>query len=165
MTVIAWSPDTLTLASDSRCADGSDNTPVRKIWRLRNGYLFGGAGDAGFCSLVRHWLEKSAARLGHADAPERPEIYGNDPPSFIGLLISPEGTCFILDHYLGPIETLGGPQAVGSGASHAMALMRNGMDSAQAVRRIIEQDLADGVGGETQTLTLRVEEGKSKSCS
>lgn len=153
MTVIAWCPETRTLAADTRCADGTDNGEVRKIWRLRNGHLFGGAGDAGFCAAVRFWLERNAKNP--AAAPDRPPMYGDAPPSFIGLLISPSGQAFILDHYLAPIETLGGPQAVGSGASHALTLMRNGLNSAQAVRRIIEQQLADGVGGEVQTLTLR----------
>lgn len=161
MTVIAWHPDTLTLASDTRCADGSDNGEVRKIWRLRNGYLFGGAGDAGFCAAVRHWLERHARSK---NPPDPPKVYGDGPPCFVGLLIRPDGQCFILDHYLAPIETLGGPQAVGSGASHAITLMRNGLDSIGAVNRIIEQQLADGVGGRTQSLTLKKRKaGKSKS--
>lgn len=149
------------LASDSRCSDGSDNGEIRKIWRLRNGYLFGGAGDAGFCSLVRHWLERHAKDPSAAD---RPEIYEGVIPSFAGLLVSPAGVCFVLDHYLAPIETLGGPQAVGSGAPHALALMKTGLSAEQAISRIIEQQLADGVGGAIQVLTLNKRKaGKSKS--
>jgi len=156
MTVIAYRDGVL--VSDSRCSDGADNGQVRKIWRLRNGYLFGGAGEAGYCALVRHWLERSVSLIAAGKSPERPEIYGQEPPSFIGLLIRPDGQSFILDHYLGPIETLGGPQAVGSGASHALALMATGMSAEQAVQIIIDKQLADGVGGETQV--LRLNEGR-----
>lgn len=147
MTVIAFCDGVL--ASDTRCADGLDNTEVRKIWRLKNGYLFGGAGDAGFCNLVRQWLDKGA------DMSARPQVYGDQQPSFSGLLIRPDGQSFILDHYLGPIETLGGPQAVGSGAPHALSLMKTGMTAEQAVVTIIEKQLADGVGGRVMTLALK----------
>jgi 20S proteasome alpha/beta subunit len=150
MTVIAYCDGVL--ASDSRCSDGADNGEVQKIWRLRNGYLFGGAGEAGFCALVRHWLERSAGK----DRPkDRPEIYGQEPPCFVGLLIRPDGQCFILDHYLAPIEALPGPQAVGSGASHALTLMRVGYSAEQAVRAVIEKQMADGVGGAVQVLSLK----------
>ena len=152
MTVIAW--DGATLASDTRCGDGSDNSEIVKIWRLQNGYLFGGAGDAGFCSLVRHWLERSVAKMGKGDPPDLPKTYGDGPPTFAGLLIRPDGQCFILDQYLGPIETLGGPQAVGSGASHALTLMKTGHTAEQAVATIIREQLADGVGGRVLTLSL-----------
>ena len=150
MTVIAF--DGVTLASDSRCTDGADNNEVRKIWRLKNGYLFGGAGEAGFCAAVRHWLEIS---IGRKRSPDKPSIYGDTLPTFAGLLIRPDGMCFLLDPHLAPIETLGGPQAVGSGASHAITLMRNGHSAASAVKTIVDQQLADGVGGAIQTITLR----------
>jgi hypothetical protein len=162
MTVIAYRDGVL--ASDSRCADGSDNGEVRKIWRLKNGYLFGGAGDAGFCAAVRHWLERHARTIGKASA-DHPKVYGDCPPSFIGLLIRPDGQSFILDHYLAPIETLGGPQAVGSGASHALTLMATGMSAEQAVSTIVDKQLADGVAGRVQTLQLRAKKGKSTSRS
>lgn len=153
MTVVAYKDGVL--ASDTRCADGADNTEVRKIWRLKNGYLFGGAGDAGFCVLVKNWLERSCKLLVKGEAPGLPQIYADTPPAFIGLLIRPDGQSFILDQYLGPIETLGGPQAVGSGASHAITLMKTGHTAEQAVATIIREQLADGVGGRVLTLALK----------
>ena len=154
MTVICW--DGKTLASDSRMTDDCGITQCRKIYRLTNGSLFGGAGDAGYCALVRDWL------CSGANIKTRPDRSKYEHACFGGILISPNGDCSGIDPYLASIPISAKCYAIGSGAAHALALMSTGMTSGQAVAHIIAHQLADGVGGEVQTLDL-LRRRKSKS--
>ena len=145
MTVIAW--DGTTLAGDTRLSDGADNLTGIKIYRLPDGRLFGGSGHAGYIARVLEWL-------GRGSKPkDRPDCSKFDRGSFEGLLID-GGHCFLLDTFLAPIPITSPRVAVGSGASHAMALMAAGMTAPEAVQTIITRQLADGVGGEVMTLAL-----------
>ena len=145
MTVIAW--DGKTLAADTLMSDGSDQFQTIKIFRLKDGRLFGGAGHAGYAARVLEWLGNGSKKK------DRPDLATFAKASFEGLLI--DGCCcFLLDGYLAPIPVSGNRAAIGSGASHALTLMATGLSAAQAVQTIIDKQLADGVGGEVQTLTL-----------
>ena len=146
MTVIAY--DGETLACDSLMTDGSDQFHTLKIFRLKDGRLFGGAGHAGYAARILEWLGNGSKKK------DRPDLSVFSKGSFEGLLID-EGCCFMLDAYLAPIPIVGKRAAVGSGASHAMALMAAGYSAPDAVAFIISNNLADGVGGEVQSLTLK----------
>jgi hypothetical protein len=145
VTAIAW--DGHTLACDSLLTDGSDQFHTVKIFRLKDGRLFGGAGHAGYIGRVLEWL-------GNGSKPkDRPDCAKFDSAEFSGLLID-DRCCFMLDTYLAPIPVVGKCAAVGSGASHVMTLMTAGYKAPDAIRFVILHGLADGVGGEVQTLSL-----------
>lgn len=155
MTVVAW--DGVTLASDSQMCDGADRFHTIKVFELKDGRLLGIAGHAGYAARVLEWLGNGSKKK------DRPDFSVFAKGSFEGLLID-GGCCFMLDGYLAPIPMTGKHAAIGSGASHAMALMSTGMTAPQAVAHIIQNNLADGVGGEVQSLTLKKRKaGKSKS--
>lgn len=144
MTVIAW--DGKTLACDSRITVGSRLAGTQKIWRIR-GRLFGSAGDAVSTETAKAWL----ARGGSLN--DRPKLHDN--ADFEGVLIERDGRVFHLDERLIPVPIEGGAWALGSGSDFAIALMAVGMTAESAVLTIIEKELAEGVGGKVQTLTLR----------
>jgi hypothetical protein len=147
MTVIAYRDGIL--ASDSMMTDDCGVTSVQKIWRLPNGSLFGGAGSAGYVAVVRDWL-MTGGSLKHK--PDCSKFEG----AFAGcIIIGKDGSCSALDPYLSSIAVNAPHYAVGSGAPHANTLMAIGYSAEDAVRVIVEKQLADGVGGEIQTLTLR----------
>ena len=153
MTAVCW--DGTTLACDTLLTDGSDQFHTVKIFRLKDGRLFGGAGHAGYIGRVLEWL-------AHGSKPkERPDCTKFDTAEFSGLLID-DGCCFMLDTYLAPIPIVGKCAAIGSGASHVMTLMTAGYPAPDAIRFVILHGLADGVGGEVQTLTVERKKGKSE---
>lgn len=156
MTVIAW--DGKTLASDSQMTDDCGITSVTKIYELPSGGLFGGAGMAGYVALVRDWL------LGGAKPKNRPDCSRYEDAWFGGILIDPKGKCFALDPFLSVIPITAEHYAVGSGAAQVNALMAVGYSADKAVAIVIEKRLADGVGGDVQTLALkRAKKGIRKS--
>ena len=55
MTTLAW--DGHHLAADRQC-NGAFKSRARKLWRLGDGRLFGGAGEIEQILAVRAWLEK-----------------------------------------------------------------------------------------------------------
>lgn len=152
MTVICW--DGVTLAADTLMTDGSDKFDTIKIFRLKDGRLFGGAGHAGYAARILEWL-------GNGSKPkERPDFAMFPKGSFEGLLID-GSDCFMLDGYLAPIPVTSKWAAIGSGASHALTLMAAGYTAPAAVEFIIKNNLADGVGGEVQFLSARRKPRKS----
>lgn len=146
MTVIAW--DGKTLASDSQMTDDCGVTSCSKIFEIGKDCLFGGAGMAGYVALVRDWLMSGAA------AKHRPDCAKYEGAWFGGIIIK-GGECFALDSFLSAIRITAPHYAVGSGGAQANALMSTGMTAPQAVAHIIQNNLADGVGGQVQTLVLR----------
>ena len=156
MTVIAW--DGKTLASDSQMTDDCGITSCSKIFTLSNGSLFGGAGMAGYVSLVRDWL------LSGAPSKSRPDCAKYEGAWFGGIIIR-GGECYALDAFLSAIRITAPHYAVGSGAAQANALMAAGFTAEKAVAFVIQNNLADGVGGEVQTLQLRKRRKKGKSKS
>lgn len=145
MTVIAW--DGKTLAADSRMTDDCGHTSVTKIWRVPGNRLFGGAGQAGYVSLVRDWIFDGAKNKNRPDCSRYEDAY------FGGILIC-GGECFALDPFLSTMKITAKHYAIGSGAPQALALMSAGMSAPEALAHIIKHELADGCGGDVQTLTL-----------
>ena len=146
MTVIAF--DGVTLASDSQMTDDCGVTSCSKIFTIGKDCLFGGAGMAGYVALVRDWL------MAGAPAKSRPDCSKYEGAWFGGIIIK-GGKCLALDSFLSAIPITAKFYAVGSGAAQANALMSTGMTAPQAVAHIIQNNLADGVGGEVQSLTLK----------
>lgn len=146
MTVVAW--DGHALASDSMMTDDCGVTSVTKIWRLRGGRLFGGAGSAGYIALVRDWLMLGGNLKNRPDCARYEQAY-------FGAILIQDGQCFALDGYLSTMKITAPHYAIGSGAAHANALMATGMSAELAVKTIIDGQLAEGVGGAVQVLTMK----------
>lgn len=155
MTVVAYRDGIL--AADSMMTDDCGITSVQKIWRLPNGSLFGGAGSAGYVAAVRDWLFSGASLKHKPDCSKFESAYAGC------IVVGKDGSCSALDSYLSSIVVTAPYYAVGSGAPHALTLMAIGYSAEDAVRVIVEKQLADGVGGTVQTLALRAKKGKSKS--
>lgn len=101
--------------------------------------------------------------LGRGSKPkDRPDCSRFEGAEFSGLLIDGK-CCFLLDTYLAPIPIAGRYAAIGSGSSHCLTLMTAGYSATAALKFVIDNQLADGVGGEILTLEVRAKKGKSKS--
>lgn len=155
MTVIAW--DGTTLAADTLMGDGCNNAHCQKIYRITGGGLFGGAGDGGYCDLVKEWLNKGAPDKG------KPDSSRFDRAEFAGIVISRKSEVFALDPYLALIPIVTQHYAVGSGGPHALTLMvAVGYTAEQAVATVIEKGLANGVGGKVHALTLKGRQSRKR---
>lgn len=139
MTTIAW--DGKTLAGDTRCVAGGFCFGTVKIWRLTDGRLFGGSGNAEDCEAVRHWLEH----------PQEPKPTVKD---FAGIVISPDGRCHRVEDKLFIFEVTTPFHAVGSGRDYAMAAMHYGIPAVDAVRLACIYDAY--TGGEITELQLAI---------
>lgn len=114
------------MAGDSRITDGDDNDTgfvvsgsERKIFRLRDGRLFGGSGDSEEIDILKLSLKKNhfTPHLSHVN----------------GIVIFPDKTTFL---YQGKLWTkIREPfYAIGSGAGYAMAAMYAGADAIEACK-------------------------------
>lgn len=141
MTTIAYSRGVL--ASDSRLVEGeyivSDR--CRKIWRLRDGSLFGAAGE-----------NEPGLRLFEALRKNQPFPKFADDVEMTAVHIKPNGHIYFTEgtawtRWLEPYITLG------TGMPPALAALRLGRDAVSAVRMGIAGDPYSG--GRVQKLSLR----------
>jgi hypothetical protein len=117
MTCIAY--DGETLAADRQCC-GVFKTRARKVWRLSNGALFGGAGVFEQVLAVREWLQDET----------KPKPDGlND---FTGLLIE-AGRIYRLEEKLIRDRIRERYHAVGSGSPFAVTALYLGKTAREAV--------------------------------
>jgi ATP-dependent protease HslVU (ClpYQ) peptidase subunit len=138
MTTIAYRDGVL--ASDSRLTfDSAVSTDkCKKIWRLKDGALFGASGNNEAGLMVLKALQK--------DTP-LPKLEGD----MCAILIRPNGRVYysdgrLWDHW--PEKFI----AIGSGGSYALAAMRSGADVVTAVKAGIAVDIYSG--GRVQVLKL-----------
>lgn len=125
MTVIVWDARIGLLTADMAIMvnDGSVQYG-RKLWRLKNGSLYGGAGDGKELSHLRMWLE------GEWTGPE-PKL--NDVEA---LVIDRKGRVTLYAGSVHPTEEIDGPYAAcGSGSACAMVAMDLNCDPVEAVVR------------------------------
>lgn len=143
MTTIAW--DGQTLAADRQGTIGNLKTSCTKIFRLRDGRLFGGAGEHQDSLLVRDWLNGG----------ERPSDVGE---GFSGIVIALEAVVHRLENklVLDPVEERF--YAIGSGSPYALMAMDLGKDAREAVARTSRYD--PNTGTEIDTLRLKKPRGK-----
>lgn len=135
MTTVAW--DGRNLAADrQRCS--SYKTRARKIWRLPDGRLFGGAGLFEQVLAVRAWLEEGGAKPEHLD-------------DFSGILVDSNGKAYRLEERLIRDRILERCHAVGSGAPFAITAMALGKTAREAVR--IASGFDPRTGGGVDVLT------------
>jgi hypothetical protein len=137
VTTIAW--DGKTLAADSMSVAGMGlKRVVPKIFRLANGWLFGGSGEYQEVLLVRDWLN-GGEKPGKLD-------------DFGGLLVKGPKEVFRIESkcVLMPIEDAF--HACGSGRDFALAAMHLGRSAREAVEVALVFDAYSG--GTVEELTL-----------
>lgn len=148
MTVITY--DGEVLASDSRQTEGNVCYEVEKIWRLKDGRLYGGCGTGNIAELVRDWFNEGC--------PEewRPDIVlngtGDNADEFGGLVIDAAGAVYAIDRHLALSKLRSLPIAIGSSAQAAMMLMKLGYAADKAVELIVQHQIDPNVGGAVQRL-------------
>lgn len=130
MTTVAT--DGRTMAGDGLAHDRGviTDTDAAKVQRLKDGSLFGCAGDWGDCLAVCAWLD------GDGDKPVKPD-------SVSALHLRADGSLIYYGENLFPIPT-SAPAAVGSGMAHALTAMDLGLDSHAAVKMAAKRDTLTG---------------------
>jgi len=146
MTTIAYKDGLL--ASDSLAtANATVVGTTQKIARAQDGGLIGAAGSAAYVHKLIQWAE-----AGHGTNPPLPE------DDSIGLWVHPNGAVFKLEPK-GLFPSHAPYFALGSGWTHAVAIMEFGGTAEEAVRVSIALDTCSG--GEIKTLRLEGLAGKA----
>lgn len=147
MTVVAWSAKLKILASDSRCSDEHEThfTSMKKLFRLKNGALYGSAGESDDRD-VRDMLAKSSPRR----LPSRAALLALKCDCQ-ALLVFPKGQCYSVEikfddektkDWTASVDLVTDPiAAVGSGYQFAMGALECGATPMQAVRATCRRDL------------------------
>ena len=135
MSTIAW--DGKTLAADRLCC-GNFKSRARKVFRLRDGRFFGGAGNFEQVLAVRAWLDEGG---------DKPTELNN----FSGILVAPNGTAYRLEERLILDRILERCHSVGSGSPFAITAMALGKTAREAVG--IAAGFDPGTGGGVDVLT------------
>lgn len=135
MSTVAW--DSKTLAADKQCCSNF-KTRAKKVFRLSDGRLFGGAGTFEQVLAVRAWLDEGG------DKPERLD-------DFTGILVDLDGTAYRLEERLIRDRILERCHAIGSGAPFAITAMALGKTAREAVRIAAGFDPLTGGGVDVLT--------------
>lgn len=119
MTTVAWDGQQLVADRQINCGNGKGS--CTKIFRLRDGRLFGATGEHQDALLVRDWLNGNEGR---------PSNVGE---GFVALVVTLGGGVFRLENklVLAPVEE--GFCAIGSGSDYATAAMALGKGARVAV--------------------------------
>jgi hypothetical protein len=125
------------IAADRRIG-GWMNGP--KLFRLKDGSVFSGAGDLDDVLEVLHWLKAGAKEAGKpalADVPDGSDF----------LLACPNGKAYWLTSpWLRRVEILDEFYAIGSGAQYALGAMAAGASAKRAVEVACKFDEGTGKG-------------------
>lgn len=133
MTTIAW--DGRTIAADRRL--GGWQT-ANKLFRLRDGTIFAGAGRMDDVAEVLAWLQ------GGRKPDDKPEIEPDDSEFFI---VQPDGKAYWLTTpFLRSVKIEDQFYAIGSGAEFAIGAMRAGVSAKRAVEIACTCDPQTGKG-------------------
>lgn len=135
MTVIAY--DGITLAADKLSNNGGTKATVKKIWRLKDGRLFGGAGDFGAVhSLKSHVESGSPLSASQSDKDDWA----------VGIVIGLDKSITIYERYGNKFQVEDKFYAVGSGRDYAIGAMAMGASSARAVEIASQHSTGCGMG-------------------
>ena len=132
MSVVVW--DGKTLAADKQGTIGDVAMTVTKLWKLDDGTVVGGVGDAFGAISLRDWY------INGAD----PEKW--DPDNETALIVAKDGECKFLAELpvFMPVED---PfMAWGAGADIALGAMMMGANAVKAVGIVCEINVTCGCG-------------------
>jgi len=111
---------------------------LNKAYRLKDGRLYAGSGNAEDCAAVRIWLESGG---------EKPKI-----ENYAGIVIGADGSIWRYEDKLVPLHVSGPFHATGSGRDYAMAAMHMGKSAREAVELACVYDIY--TGGPITEITL-----------
>lgn len=138
------------VAADSQITSGSGRKGrVRKLVRLSDGSIFGGAGAYQAVLKLRKWAESG--------------FEGNRPTKTADaecMIVRPDASVWSLDGQGDPYEVMGDFHAVGSGGDYALGAMAMGADPLQALK--IAADLDAMTSGPFQVLTVAAPKRKRR---
>jgi ATP-dependent protease HslVU (ClpYQ) peptidase subunit len=139
MTTIATDGETMAADGLSTVVGTIVRTKCRKILRLPDGSLFGGAGDSGQIATLYEWLCKPVDERG--DYPQIKEV--------AALVLRRDGTALVFDNLSnGHGDDVEFPMAIGSGEQYALTAMDAGATPEEAIRIASKRD--PHTGGEIQ---------------
>jgi ATP-dependent protease HslVU (ClpYQ) peptidase subunit len=144
MTTIAYRDRVLAADSMETDDDMKLNWKTKKVFKLPNGSLFGGAGDAESCMILLDGLKKGI------ELPALPKV-GDSGPDVHAILVKPNGRIYFYEGYRWTkvVEKF---WAIGSGRKAALALLRYGASAVDAVKGGINTDTYSG--GRVRTVKL-----------
>lgn len=128
MTTCAW--DGKSLAADSRGTSAGCPFINTKAYRLKDGRLYAGSGDAQDCTAVRLWLESGG---------EKPTV-----KDFVAMVIGADGSIWRYEDKLVPFQINQPFHAIGSGRDYALAAMHMGKTAREAVELACVYDVYTG---------------------
>lgn len=157
MTVIAFSAKHRAIASDSRCSDKHDAhfTQTKKVYRLKNGAIYGSAGASDDRDL-RAMLARSTPRR----LPSRADLLPLKQ-TISGIIVFPKGQCYTVEmtwddevkDWDASVDLVTDAfVAIGSGYQFALGALEAGASPQQAVRAACRRDLACALPVQTERL-------------
>lgn len=124
MTVIAW--DGTTLAADKRAVNNGLPRTVTKIFRLKNGDLFGACGDLSYCLQMLQWAQDGM----RADTFPKEQRDKDDWQTCVVII---KGVLHLFERTPYPLVFEDNIYACGSGRDFATAAMHLGKSAREAV--------------------------------
>lgn len=143
------------LACDTLIMDqgGFKTGTAVKIWRLKDGRLYGGVGSYGDVLAVRDWVDRGMDVTNHL--PDIDEDYH-------GIIINHDGSFMLIEDHLARVIFKADYTAIGTGKSIALGAMAMGATAEQAVEAAIRHDTHSG--GEVEILILEAKERMPNGC-
>jgi len=124
MTIIAW--DGITLAADKRAVINGLSRTLTKIFRLKNGDLFGACGDMTYCLQMLEWVQNG---MKPEDFPKEQR----DKDDWQVCVVIIEGVLHLFERTPYAIVFEDTFYACGSGRDYAIAAMHLGKTAKEAV--------------------------------
>lgn len=146
MTVIAFKDGVM--AADTMLSEGNAHYRVKKLWRLPDGGVAGGAGAQRSAYAVMKFLA-DGGDVGGKDAP--------DAEDAVILIARPDGALWMIDGGFPAFPLLDKVAAIGCGADAARMAMSLGLSAVDAVSRVTRQDLLCGDPVQSMGVEMPVE--------
>jgi len=127
MTTAAWSAREGVLAVDTQVTSGNRKFRAHKVARLGCGGLIAGSGNLADILKVQRWVQAE-----YSDD-SRPDFGEGEDGEFECLIVKGDGTIWLLDDDLEPLQVTDEFIAVGSGGPYAVAAMACGKSATEAV--------------------------------
>lgn len=145
MTTIAYARNVMAADSQITFSDGS-RLQVKKLRRLPDGSIFGGAGDVPAINKLERWagvglVKRRRPRFGKAESAD-------------AILIKPDGSIWMFGAAIDPEKIEAEFIAIGSGSDFAMGAMAAGRSAVEAVKIAAQYDINTSEPIETIRLEL-----------
>lgn len=143
MTTAAWHGKEGVLAVDTQVTSANRKFRAHKVARLPCGGLIAGTGNLAHILKVHRWVQSGMGE-------DRPEFEGEG--EFECLIVKGDGSVWLLDDEMEPMEFTDEFIAIGSGGPYAQAAMHCGYTAEEAVKVAAKYDAATSEPVETYRL-------------